>query len=71
MLERVDEIQEESRERSSADGHANERAASLVMMLFEPVEVGAEEGSAKRTTRTGERSQGRRRGSRAAQPSPG
>ena len=70
LLERVDEIQEESRRRTTADGHVNERTASLVMMLFEPVEVGTEEGSTKRAQRAGDGSVARRR-ARARQPSRG
>ena len=68
LLDRVDEIHEESRRRSSDGEHREERDASLVTMLFEPVEVGAEEGPTKRS---GPRGEARRRGRRATEHSRG
>ena len=65
LLDRVDEIHEESRRRSSGGEHGEERDASLVTMLFEPVPVAPVEAPKKAARRT---SAGGRRG-RARQAS--
>ncbi len=61
MLERVDRIDAESRERIASDG-GEERSANLVMMLFDAVELPAEEATGKRGRRAadGRSAKGRR-----------
>ena len=68
LLERVDEIQAETRERLDAQDHDGERRADLVIMLFESVEgATAPDRPAKGTRRTGAGRSGKRRTSRATQ----
>ena len=68
LLERVDEIQAETRERLDAQDHDGERRADLVLMLFESVEgATAPDRPAKGTRRTGAGRSAKRRTSRATQ----